>query len=213
LASMRVLVDTILQGSYKEQGQVTEYLQLISKENERLSRLIDNFLTFSRMERNKQSFDITPANPAEIAHEAVESIKTKFNQGRCEFLVNIDDNLPDVLADCDAMVTVIVNLLDNAYKYSYDDKQIELKVFSKEAEVCFAVKDNGIGMTRRQVKKIFDRFYQADRKLTRMVRGTGLGLSIIKFIVDAHKGRITVDSKPSTGSTFTVKLPISTGIG
>ena len=209
LSSMRVLVDTLIEGNYKEEKTATEYLQLISKENVRLSRLIDNFLTFSRMERNKQAFDIVKTNPAEIAKSAAEAIQTKFNHESCKFSITIDDNLPDISADKDAMVTVLVNLLDNAYKYSSDDKQIELKVFAQEDKVRFSVKDNGIGMTRRQTKRVFDRFYQADSSLSRQSEGTGLGLSIVKFIIDAHKGQITVESKPSKGSEFVVKLPVA----
>jgi len=207
LASMRVLVDTLLEGNYKDQKQATEYLQLTAKENERLSRLIDNFLTFSRMERNKQVFEIVKTSPAAIAHAAAEAIKTKFSKAQCEFKVNIREKLPDVLADRDAMVTVLVNLLDNAYKYSYDDKRIELSVFTKDSSVCFSVVDNGVGMSPRSAKKIFKRFYQVDRSLSRRAQGCGLGLSIAKFIVDSHKGSISVDSKPGKGSTFTVKLP------
>lgn len=112
------------------------------------------------------------------------------------------------MADKDAMATVLVNLLDNAYKYSYDDKQIELNAFANNNLVCFSVKDNGIGLTHRQIKKVFDRFYQADTNLSRQAEGTGLGLSIVKFIVDAHKGKIDVESKPGKGSIFTVTLPI-----
>jgi two-component system phosphate regulon sensor histidine kinase PhoR len=114
--------------------------------------------------------------------------------------------LPDVFADRDAMVTVLVNLLDNAYKYSYDDKNIELKVLSENNLICFSVKDNGIGMTRKQTRKIFDRFYQTDTSLSRRAEGTGLGLSIVKFIVDAHKGTISVDSELGKGTTFTIRL-------
>jgi signal transduction histidine kinase len=208
LASMRVLVDTLLEGNYKDQQQVTEYLQLVSKENLRLSRLIDNFLTFSRMERNRQAFEIAGANPAAIASAAAEAIKTKFSRGRCEFEVNINEGLPDVLADYDAMVTVLVNLLDNAYKYSYEDKHIELSVFAENNSVCFRVSDNGIGLSRRSLKKIFKRFYQVDSSLTRRADGCGLGLSIAKFIVDAHKGSISVESKFGKGSKFTVRLPV-----
>jgi signal transduction histidine kinase len=102
---------------------------------------------------------------------------------------------------------VLVNLLDNAYKYSYDEKHIELRVFSDDDSVCFRVSDNGIGMSRRAVKKIFKRFYQVDRSLTRRSEGCGLGLSIAKFIVDAHKGSMSVESIPGKGSTFTVKMP------
>jgi len=114
LASMRVLVDTLLEGNYKDQEQATEYLYLTSKENERLSRLIDNFLTFSRMERNKQAFRIVRTKPSAIVHAAVEAVKTKFSQSKCEFEMDICEDLPDVLADYDALVMVLVNLLDNA---------------------------------------------------------------------------------------------------
>ncbi len=207
LASMRVLVDTLLEGSYRDQHQVTEYLQLVSKENERLTGLIDNFLTFSRMERNKQAFMMVKTSPAAIARDAAEAVKTKFSKGKCKFEVNISEDLPDVLADQDAMVTVLINLLDNACKYSYDNRQIELRAFSKDGSVCFSVCDNGVGMSRRSARKIFNRFYQADRSLSRGAEGCGLGLSIAKFIVDAHKGTISIDSKPGEGSTFTVRLP------
>jgi len=207
LASMRVLVDTLLEGSYRDQQQVTEYLQLVSKENERLTGLIDNFLTFSRMERNKHAFTMARTSPAAIARDAAGAVKTKFGKGKCSFEVNIQDDLPDVTADRDAMVTVLVNLLDNAYKYSYDDKRIELSVFSEDGSVCFRVSDNGTGISRRLAKKIFNRFYQVDRSLARRAEGCGLGLSIAKFIVEAHKGTISVESKPGEGSTFLVKLP------
>jgi two-component system phosphate regulon sensor histidine kinase PhoR len=147
-------------------------------------------------------------SPAAIARGAAEVVKTKFEQGRSKFDMNIDENLPDVLADHGAMVTALVNLLDNAYKYSYDDKRIELRVFAEDGSVCFRVVDNGVGLSRRAARKIFSRFYQVDRSLTRGTEGCGLGLSIVKFIVDAHKGSISVDSKPGKGSTFTVKLPV-----
>ena len=207
LSSMRVLVDTLLEGNYNDQQQATEYLQLISKENARLSHLIDNFLTFSRMERNKQAFGMAKTEPAEIAKAAAEAVQTKLNKENCEFTVTIENNLQSIMVDKDAMVTVLVNLLDNAYKYSYDNKQIELRVFSEDSFICFAVKDNGIGMTRRQIKKIFDRFYQADSSLSRQAEGAGLGLSIVTFIVNAHKGSIDVESKKGEQSTFTVKIP------
>jgi signal transduction histidine kinase len=207
LASIRVLVDTLLEGNVKDQEQVTDYLQLTSKENTRLSRLIDNFLTFSRMERNKHTFDIRPSSPATIAQDAVDAVKQQHGSDECDFTMTVEDDVPDVLADCDAMVMVLVNLLDNACKYSGDDKKILLRVFSEDEHTCFSVKDNGIGIPRRALKKIFSRFYQVDRSLTRTAEGCGLGLSIVKFIVEAHKGKIDVESSPGKGSTFTVRIP------
>jgi len=211
LASMRVLVDTLLEGSYSNPNQVMEYLQLISKENERLSRLIDNFLTFSRMERNKQAFQMRPVSPTSIAQTAAQAVQTKLGRGSCRFETEIPDGLPPVKADHDAMVTVLVNLLDNAYKYTYDEKRIRLAVragVKSDATVSFVVSDNGVGIPRRALKKVFRRFYQVDRSLPRRAEGCGLGLSIAKFIVDAHHGKIAVESKPGQGSTFTVTLPV-----
>jgi signal transduction histidine kinase len=208
LASMRVLVDTLLEGNYRNQQQALEYLQLISTENVRLSRLIDNFLTFSRMERNKRAFQMVTTDPAQIAHAAADAVKTKFNNEHCDFTIDIQQGLPAVYADHDAMVTVIVNLLDNAYKYSYDDKRIELQVLAENGFVVFRVTDNGLGLSQRSLKRIFKKFYQVDRSLSRRAGGCGLGLSIAKFIVDAHKGKVTVESKPGKGSTFTVRIPL-----
>ncbi|MFA5424108.1 MAG: HAMP domain-containing sensor histidine kinase [Phycisphaerae bacterium] len=206
LSSMRVLVDTLLEGNYEGEQTATEYLQLISRENERLSHLIDNFLTFSRMERNKQAFEIAAVSPVEIANSAVEALRTKFEKHNVNFTVEIAKPLPMISADRDAMVTVLVNLLDNAFKYTKDDKKIELRVFKNDGFVCFTVKDNGIGMTRRQISRAFERFYQADNSLSRRTEGAGLGLSIVKFIVDAHKGRISISSKPVSGCLFTVRI-------
>jgi len=213
LASMRVLVDTLLEGNVKDETQVNRYLQLTARENERLSRMIDNFLTFSRMERNKVAFTIADAKPELIARDAVESVKIKYDAHHCPLTLEIADDIPDIQADHDAIVTVLVNLLDNACKYTPEKKQIALRIFPDDNDVCFAVSDNGIGLARRHLRKIFDRFYQVDSSLSRKAEGCGLGLSIVKFIVDAHRGKISVESKPDKGSTFTVRLPVSPGDG
>jgi signal transduction histidine kinase len=207
LASMRVLVDTLLEGHYRNPHQVTEYLQLVARENERLSRLIDNFLTFSRMERNKQAFQMRRVSPASIARTAAEAVGTKLGRGHCCFETDIPDGLPEIKADHDALVTVLVNLLDNAYKYSAEEKRIWLTVDGDDHAIRFSVRDNGLGIPRRALKKIFRRFYQVDRSLSRRTEGCGLGLSIAKFIVDAHQGTLAVESKPGQGSTFTVTIP------
>jgi signal transduction histidine kinase len=207
LSSMRLLVDTLLNGNYTNQQQCKEYLELISHENERLSRMIDSFLTFSRMERNKQVFDFKPISPCEIVSAAAEAIGPKMSPPGCHFSVSMGENLPQIMVDKDAMVTVLVNLLDNAYKYSGANKTIELKVYGENGKVCFSIKDDGVGIPRRIQKKIFDRFYQADSHLSRRTEGCGLGLSIVKFIVSAHKGTIDVESKVGVGSVFTIRIP------
>jgi len=206
LASMRVLVDTLLEGNYEGQQTATEYLQLVANENKRLTHLIDSFLTFSRMERNKQVFDFQPTAPKEIAVAAAEAMGAKLSGDNCRFEYSIGENLSTISADSDAMVTVLANLLENAYKYTNSNKRIQLKVYEEDGVVYFAVKDNGVGLTVRAQRKIFNRFYQVDSRLSRRAEGCGLGLSIVKFIVDAHKGTIEVESKAGEGSTFTVKV-------
>ena len=209
LASMRLLVDTLLEGRTRDEEHAREYLGMIARENERLTRMIENFLSFSRMERNKNAFTMAPASPAEIVDDAIDSVCTKYRANKCQLETDLAADLPEIVADHDAVVTVLINLLDNACKYTTDDKQIHLSVFAAENEVCFAVADNGIGMPRRQVRKIFDSFYQVDSSLARTVEGCGLGLSIVRFIMNAHKGRVEVTSRPGEGSTFTVRLPIA----
>ncbi|OHB53518.1 MAG: hypothetical protein A2Y07_04470 [Planctomycetes bacterium GWF2_50_10] len=206
LASMRLMLDTVLEGRYSGEGKAKEYLELASKENERLTRLIENFLSFSKMARNRKSFDIRQASAEEIAREAAEAVKNKYEQHGCDFEMTIARDVPGVMADKDAMVTVLVNLLDNACKYTGADKQIRLNVFYNDGGVYFQVVDNGIGMGRRAVRKIFEKFYQVDQSLARKAEGCGLGLSIVKFIVEAHKGKIEVESRSGKGSTFTVRL-------
>ena len=209
LASMRVLVDTLIDGRQADAGQAAEYLQLISKENERLSRLIDNFLTFSRMERNKRAFNFVEMNPDTVARAAVGAVRERFEAAGAKVDIASSPDLSAVLADKDALVTVLINLLDNAFKYSENDKKIVLRAYASGGGICFEVEDNGIGMSRRDTKRIWDRFYQVDQSLARRAGGCGLGLSIVKFIVEAHGGRVDVKSVLGQGSTFSVIIPMA----
>ncbi|MBN1669702.1 MAG: hypothetical protein JXR37_01635 [Kiritimatiellae bacterium] len=207
LASMRVLIDTLLEGHYRDRRQAEEYLELVGLENRRLSNLIDNFLTFSRIERGKLRFRFEPADPSEIVRESVDVMRMNLERSGCRLETEVAADLPPVSADPAAMVAVLVNLLDNACKYSFDDKAVWLRAYRRDGAVCFEVKDNGIGLSKRALKRIFDRYYQVDQKLSRGAGGCGLGLSIVKYIVDAHGGRISVESEPGRGSTFVVGLP------
>ncbi len=101
----------------------------------------------------------------------------------------------------------MLNLLDNAYKFTPEEKRIKLRAYCASGRVCFDVTDNGIGLSPREQKKVFRRFYQVDRQLARQAGGVGLGLSIVEFIVKAHSGKIQVSSQPGAGSTFTISLP------
>jgi signal transduction histidine kinase len=207
LASMRLLVDTLLAGRCQDAAQLLDYLQLIAKENSRLSSLIDVFLTFSRMERNKTAFERTPLRTDEIVGAALDAIGERLRAPGCQLEVSLAQELPSITGDREALATVLVNLLDNALKYSGEEKQIQLRGFAANGFVCIEVADNGVGFPRGAAKRIFDRFYQVDQSLSRRAGGCGLGLSIVKFIVTAHGGEVTARSQVGKGSTFTVRLP------
>jgi signal transduction histidine kinase len=207
LASMRLLVDTLLLDKNPDAVKTREYLFLIAGENVRLTRLVENFLTFSRIERNRQRFDLVETSPSAIVDSALAAMGERLHAPGCQFEVDLSPGLPAIYADQDALTTVLLNLLDNAWKYTPAGKRIRLRAYREDARLAFAVEDNGIGIAPRERKRIFRRFYRVDRRLARETGGCGLGLSIVEFIVRAHGGEVTVESRLGAGSTFRVWLP------
>ncbi len=207
LASVRLLVDTLIDGKYKDENLVKEYIELIAKENERLTRLVENFLTFSRMEDKRQNFSFKVFEPEKIVRSVYETIKHRFVSGGFSFDVKVSEGMPDIIADYDAMVIVLLNLLDNAYHYSGKVKSVVLSAYPENGNICLQVSDKGIGFSSDKRKKILEPFYQVDQTLSRRGSGFGLGLSIVKSIVDAHHGSIEIKSEQGKGSVFTVKVP------
>ena len=207
LASMQVLLDGLLEDASPDPGKVREYLDLISGENQRLSRLIENFLTFSRIERNRLKFEFSETRPESVVQAAVSALGERLQPPACQLDVDVAPGLPPLHADAGALVTALVNLLDNACKYTPRDRRIGLRAYEENGRVVFAVRDNGIGIGARDRKRIFRRFYQVDRSLARTTGGCGLGLSIVEAIVRAHGGSASVESQPGAGSTFRLSLP------
>jgi signal transduction histidine kinase len=207
LASMRVFVDTLLNSDKLDEPTTREYLELIARENERLSRLIHNFLTFSRIERNRHTFRFALCPPAEIVASAIEAMHERFQAPGCRLELHVAPDLPAVMADRDAVAAALINLLDNSWKYSGDIKQISVAVRTENGKVRFSVQDNGIGIPPRERTRIFRSFYQVDRRLSRVEGGCGLGLSIVQHIIAAHHGSVSVDSQSGRGSTFTLSIP------
>jgi signal transduction histidine kinase len=218
LASIRLLVDTLLASDgtagspVGDSRQARQYLELIAQENARLSRLIDNFLTFSRMERGKNQFDFQLIDAAQIVDQAVAAVADRFDGTAAKLEVDVERPLP-LVGDIDALVRVVVNLLDNAWKYTVEPKRIAVTARRQPAaagagdQIVIAVADNGIGLSPRALRKVFDRFYQVDQRLSRAHGGCGLGLSIVKYFVEAHGGQVTAESRLREGSVFTVSLP------
>lgn len=209
LASMRALADTLSAGRYRNAQQLQDYLGLISKENQRLSHLIDNFLAFSRLESGKHRFRLEDLSPRKIVDDAVDALKERLMVPPCSFESKVHPGLPGIRGDADALTTVLINLLDNAHKYTEDEKRISLRAYANGRAVYFEVEDNGIGLNRAEIRRVFDRFYQADQSLTRKRGGCGLGLSIVYNIVQSHGGAVEVQSEPGKGSIFRVKIPFA----
>ena len=207
LTAMRALVETLLDSEKFDEKTTREYLQLLATENARLSRLIENFLTFSRLERNKFAFVFGKLRPEAVADGAIAAMSERLHVPGCHFENIAAPNLPGIVGDADALVTALLNLLDNAWKYSGDDKRIALRTSARNGSVCFAVEDRGIGLSPRDRKRVFERFYQADQRLSQHASGCGLGLSIVQSIVEAHHGAVQLTSEPGRGSTFTIEIP------
>jgi signal transduction histidine kinase len=207
LASMQVLVETLLDSEKLDEVKTREYLQLIARENERLARLIENFLTFSRMERKKYGFHFSPSPAGRIVEAAIQSVRGRFEAPGCRLEVRIADDLPPILADPDAMAAALINLVDNAYKFTETEKHIVVSARAEHGSVLFSVEDNGIGIAPGDRVEIFRPFHQLDERLSRRGGGCGLGLSIVRFITAAHLGEVVVNSQPGCGSTFTISIP------
>ena len=209
LASMRMLVDTLRDGRYHDEQQLHEYLALIGSENERLSRLTENFLTLARLERGTEKLDAAPLEVRSVIDDALRPFRARLEAPGCRFVLEIADPPCRPLADRDALITILGNLIDNALKYTGAEKQIALRVRADAGHATFAVSDNGLGLSAADRQSVFAPFFQADRKLSRAGSGCGLGLSIVQRLVAALGGKITVESEPGRGSTFTVRLPIA----
>ena len=142
----------------------------------------------------------------ELALQVLALFRPKFTEKRIIVDANLSNASANIPADPEKLAQVFRNLLQNAYKYTGEEKRIALRAYPERKGVAIAVQDNGHGIAKAERKRIFERFYRADDLLTRRTEGSGLGLSIAKRIVEAHGGRISVKSERGKGSTFTVML-------
>jgi signal transduction histidine kinase len=183
-----------------------ELLSIVSDEAGRLARLLDDALSASRLHADRETFDIAPVDGTEIARAVVEAARQRLPQS-FELEVVASPGLPLVQADPDKLRQVLVNLTENAIKYSPDGGHIEVGVASVDHVLRFSVRDEGIGIALKEQAHIFERFHRLDPNMTRGVGGTGLGLYICREVVQHMGGRIWVDSREGLGSTFAFELP------
>jgi signal transduction histidine kinase len=210
LASIRVFAELLRLGRVTAHDKVQEYGESIESESLRLTRLVDNILDFSRIESGRKTYRFEPVDVRAVVDSTLRSFDVRLRHDG--FTVEIEAPaapLPRVAADADALSQALANLLDNALKYSGDARRLTLRLASDADEVRIAVTDRGIGIPRPEHDKIFERFHRVGSGLVHDVKGSGLGLAIVRHIVEAHRGRIAVDSEPGRGSTFAIHLPVA----
>jgi signal transduction histidine kinase len=204
LSLLSAVLETIRLERVKSPQKLARYHEIVWEQTERLSSLVERILEFSRVKR-RGDYEFERLDLADLVRETVEAFRRSLEPDGFEFEV-VASGAPIVHADPAALEQVLVNLLDNAVKYSGESRTIRIEVSAGPSAATVAVVDRGIGIPADERPHIFDRFYRGSgAKLNR--RGFGLGLAICAELVAAHGGRVLVESEPGHGSTFTLKLP------
>jgi two-component system phosphate regulon sensor histidine kinase PhoR len=216
LTAIALFVETLRSGRLQDPGRVQECLDLLARETDRLSRRIERVLDWARMEAGRRVYDFESCPPRELCDEALRALRSQrlLQDDPDGVAIEVDATLPTVRADRDAIVEALLNLLQNATKYTPPPRRIRVSALRRGAEVGLCVEDNGPGIEKRHRRRIFEKFYQADTRLSTMAqgavdRGSGLGLSIVRAVARAHDGHVELDSEVGRGSRFTLWLPVA----
>ena len=210
LSSIRVFGEYMRLGRVERPEKIREYGEYIEAESRRLTQLINNILDFSKIESAEKRYRFSETDVIDLVRHTVAGFEMPLrDQGVSIAFSAPAAGTPRLCIDKDALAQVVVNLLDNAVKYSNGGKEVEVAVTSSRDEVRIAVRDHGIGIAAADQKKIFEKFYRVGSGLVHDVKGSGLGLSIVAHVVKAHGGRVEIESTPGLGSTFTIVLPVA----
>ncbi|MDS1030306.1 ATP-binding protein [Bacillota bacterium LX-D] len=208
LTAIKGFAETLLDGALEDADLRQRFVQIINREAERLDRLVKDLLDLARIESKKIKMDIHPFELKSL----VDQVQTEFSKQLREkgifFKENLPADLPKVYGDRDWLHQVLINLIDNSIKYTSKDGVIEVKAMLKDNELMIEVKDSGQGIPKKDLPRIFERFYRVDKARSRELGGTGLGLSIVKHIIESHGGKIGVSSELGRGTTIHFTLPI-----
>ncbi|HEY3586422.1 MAG TPA: ATP-binding protein, partial [Myxococcaceae bacterium] len=207
LTSIRMFIETLALGRVKEPAQTQEVLELLQRETERLSAMIERVLDWARLESGRQRYRKERLTAEQIVDASLDAFRAQRLDSQVQLTCQLSGALPVVEGDREALAGALLNLLHNAYKYSGAEKRIELRAGARNGGVDIEVEDHGVGIAKRDRKRVFERFYRVDNLLTRQTEGSGLGLSISRRIIEAHGGKLTVRSELGKGSTFTIHLP------
>ncbi len=210
ITTIKGFVETLLDGAMKNPEEARRFLDIVARHADRLNAIIEDLLVLSRIEQGTGENDITFENVhvGDVLVAAVQTCERKAIGKQ----INIE-------LDCDQTITArvnpvlleqaVVNLGDNAIKYSELGSRVSIKVVRESGEIAITVSDSGCGIAEEHLPRLFERFYRVDKARSRKLGGTGLGLAIVKHIAQAHGGRATVMSRVDEGSTFSIHLPIT----
>ena len=208
ITSIKALTERLLDEKVKDPERMKEYYSVILGDAENLSRLVGNFLDFAKIEDGKKRYDFEETDIVQWMTQTITNIKNECHQKGIELNSLISADIPHMAIDKNAMKLVINNLLDNAIKFSSGKIVVEVIVERDEKNLFLKVSDNGIGIHKEDLNKIFEKFYRGKNAPGHISTGTGLGLTLVRQIIEAHGGEVSVESKVGRGSTFKLILPI-----
>ena len=212
LTSIRMFAETLLHRGPADRETHDEFLGTIVDESNRLSRLLGNVLEFSAIEGGKRQYQMQPRDLAEIVQAAVRAIQQRLDAEQFVLEMALDEGLPPVPLDGDAIEQAVLNLLTNAMKYSGDSRRIDLGLSRDDGNAVISVSDGGMGIRPSEQRRIFESFFRSDSPAVEEIPGTGLGLTLVEHIVTAHGGFVELESAPGQGSTFTLHLPLESPV-
>lgn len=208
LSLIRLYAETLELGRIQTREKVEEYYRIIRKESERLTALINNILDFSRIEAGRKEYEFRETDIAELVRNTLDSYRDQIEEQGFAFEQHIDSGIPTVYVDREAIARSLVNLVNNALKYSSQERFLSVKLYRSNGAVKLEVIDRGIGIARSEQSKIFEKFYRAGDPLVHNTKGSGLGLSLVRHIAYAHGGDVKVESTTGKGSKFILSLPL-----
>jgi two-component system phosphate regulon sensor histidine kinase PhoR len=187
--------------------KLKEYYQVIYQETGRLTGIVNKILNFSRIEERKYKYNFGSINLNDIVSNVLQRFDYHLKTHNFEINVDLEKELPEISGDREALNEVLINLMDNAIKYSLDEKYISLTTGKEKGKVYLEIADKGIGIPEEQQKYIFDKFFRVTNGEVQNVGGSGLGLAIVKHIMEGHNGHIDLSSAPGKGSSFRLSFP------
>jgi signal transduction histidine kinase len=212
LTGIRQLAEMLFRGRVDDEDRRRRYHKMILQESERLGRLVENLLDFSRMEEGRKEYRLAPLDTSTWLRKLAENFQFEVDGSEISLVAAIPEDLPTISADTEALECAVHNLLDNAVKYSPGAQMVWLDANAGNGDVTISVRDRGVGIAEPDRKYIFDKFYRADGEISLKVKGAGLGLSIVRHIVAAHGGTVDCKNRVGKGSRFSIRIPVTTNL-